>query len=116
MAQTILPRPSKSYFLSNPKVRGPNILEQIQIIIFSYVSHYSTTSTSEAAYIIGGSPGDGQNYFTITEYKNNAWKQMGTLKNGRRYHGSISLDDEIMVIGGDDWTSQDELVYFYDQN
>jgi len=60
------------------------------------ISLYSTASTSEAAYIIGG-------YYTeeiIAEFKNNSWRQLGTLTKGRDSHGSISLGDETMVIGG----------------
>ena len=66
------------------------------MIIFSYIAAYSTASTSEAAYIIGG-------VFTggiIAEFKNNSWRQIGTLAKGRNSHGSISFNDETMVIGG----------------
>ena len=58
--------------------------------------YYSTSSTSNAAYIIGG-------YYTrdiIAEFKNDAWRQLGTLTKGRHSHGSIVLNDETMVIGG----------------
>lgn len=58
--------------------------------------YYSTASTSNAAYIIGG-------YNTnevIAEFKNYAWRQLGTLTKGRLGHASISLVDETMVIGG----------------
>ena len=74
--------------------------------IFSYIYHYSTASTSEAAYIIGGlrSELSGE---TIAEYKSNVWRHMGTLKNRRSRHGSISLGDEIMIIGGGEFYSQD---------
>jgi len=57
---------------------------------------YSTASTSEAAYIIG-------NYDTrdiIAEFKNDSWRQFGRLTKGRHYHGSISLGNEFMVVGG----------------
>ena len=37
---------------------------------------------------------------------------MGTLAKGRLSHGSITLENELMVIGG--WTSDGRLVYFYD--
>ena len=60
------------------------------------INRYSTTSTSEAAYIIGG-------YHTkeiIAEYKNDAWSQLGSLNKGRHAHASISLGDETMIIGG----------------
>ena len=70
--------------------------------------YYSTASTAEAVYIIGG-------YFTeevIAEFKNDAWRQLGTLTKGRFGHNSISLGDETMVIGG--YSSDSRLVYFND--
>ena len=66
------------------------------MVYLRYMCFYSTTSTSNAAYFIGG-------YYTrevIAEFKNDSWRQLGTLKKGRSYHGSISLGDETMVIGG----------------
>ena len=68
--------------------------------------YYSTASTSEAAYFIGG-------YNTeevIAEFKNDAWRQLGTLTKGRSRHGSITLGDQTMVIGGYSYDSR--LVYF----
>ena len=70
----------------------------IELIVFSFIGYYSTASTSEAAYIIGG-------YYTndiIAEFKNNLWRQKAgqTLAKGRYAHGSITLNDETMVIGG----------------
>ena len=66
--------------------------------IFSLIAEYSTASTSEAAYIIGG-------WYTediIAEFRDGSWRQMGTLAKGRsNAHGSITLNGEIMVIGGD---------------
>ena len=66
------------------------------MIILSKIWGYSTVSTSEAAYIIGG------NYTReiIAEFKNDAWSQFGTLAKGRWRHGSISMGNEFMVIGG----------------
>ena len=58
--------------------------------------YYSTASTSEAAYIIGGQ----YTREIIAEYKNDAWRQLGTLTKGRNLHGSISLGDETMIVGG----------------
>ena len=77
------------------------------MIIFSRIDSYSTASTSEAAYIIGG-------FYTrniIAEFKNDSWRQIGTLAKGRFDHGSIQLRDEVMVIGG--WSSDERQVYFY---
>ena len=45
------------------------------MIIFSSISYYSTASTSEAAYIIGGD----YTKNIIAEFKNGSWRQMGTL-------------------------------------
>ena len=78
---------------------------QINMIIFSLIRGYSTASTSEAAYIIGG----GYTRKIIAQFKNDVWSQFGTLAKGRRYHGSISFGNEFMVIGGG--SSDSRLVY-----
>ena len=57
--------------------------------------YYSTASTSNAAYFIGGSGTQD----VIAEFKNAAWRQLGTLTKGRQGHASISMGDETMVIG-----------------
>ena len=65
--------------------------------------YYSTTSTSEAAYFIGGRDGPWTVIGTrdvIAEFKNDAWRQLGTLTKGRYAHGSITLNSETMIIGG----------------
>ena len=67
------------------------------MVIFSEIIYYSTASTSEAAYIIGGAYTQG----IIAEFRSNSWRQMGTLAKGRRSHGSITLNGETMVIGGE---------------
>ena len=63
------------------------------------VYFYSTTATDEAAYIIGGT--QDVNYSqTIAEFKNDNWRKLGYLTQGRRYHGSISIGHQTMVVGG----------------
>ena len=57
---------------------------------------YSTASTSEAAYVIGGR----HTRNIIAEFRDGIWRQSGTLAKGRDYHGSIKLGNDIMVIGG----------------
>ena len=57
---------------------------------------YSTASTSNAAYFIGGQ----YTKEVIAEFKNDSWRQLGTLTKGRSSHGSISFGTETMVIGG----------------
>ena len=64
--------------------------------VFSSIYAYSIASTSEAAYIIGG----GYTQGVIAEYKNDSWRQFGTLLKGRYWHGSIAFGDEAMIIGG----------------
>ena len=59
---------------------------------------YSTASTSGAAYIIGGSNDIIADI--IAEFKNDTWRLLGRLANARQEHGSVSLGDEIMIIGG----------------
>ena len=78
------------------------------MFIFSLIAYYSTASTPEAAYIIGG-------YYTrniIAEFKHDSWRQMGTLAKGRASHGSITLENELMVIGGS--SADGRLVHFHD--
>ena len=67
------------------------------MFIFSHIAWYSTASTSEAAYIIGGIPNTRQ---IIAEFRTNSWRQIGTLAKGRDAHGSITLNGETMIIGG----------------
>ena len=60
---------------------------------------YTVASTPEAAFVIGGY--DGSLYIdVIAQFKNNQWSKVGDLSQGRRYHGSISVGTETMVIGG----------------
>ena len=58
---------------------------------------YSTASTAEAAYIIGGGPRWSQ---TITEFKYDQWRKIGELFQGRMSHGSITLGAHTLIIGG----------------
>ena len=104
-----------TWYIYSVLVYARNIhkIGRIQIIIFSYIAAYSTASTSQAAYIIGGlhTPD------IIAEFKHDSWRQVGTLARGRSWHGSIGLGDDIMVIGGWSgtlWSSDGRLVYFYD--
>ena len=67
-----------------------------EIFNLSRISYYSTASTSDAAYIIGGY--DTQN--VIAEFKDNQWRQLDNLNKGRDYHGSLSIGDQTIIIGG----------------
>ena len=57
---------------------------------------YSTASTVDAAYIIGGDFSQD----VIAEFRNDVWRQLGSLVQGRDSHTSISLNGETMIIGG----------------
>ena len=65
--------------------------------------YYSTTSTSDAAYFIGGQ----NTRRVIAEYKNDVWRLQGTLTTGRERHGLITLGTETMIIGG--FSDEDRL-------
>ena len=71
-------------------------IKQVLPILFRRIQEYSSVSTSEAAYIIGGP----FSMKIIAEFKNGNWRQFGRLSKGRYAHGSIKMDDEFMVIGG----------------
>ena len=70
------------------------------------IYYYSTAATDDAAYIIGGSihlPSlRWSTYYssTISEFKNGKWRKLGELIQGRHAHGSISMGQFTMVVGG----------------
>ena len=65
---------------------------------FRSIFGYSTASTEDAAFIIGGD--DGSAWSTVAEFRNNQWKKLNSLTRGRAYHGSITVGQETMIIGG----------------
>ena len=63
---------------------------------FREISYYSTTQTVDAVYIIGG-------WYTediVAEFKNDQWRRLANLNQGRAAHGSITIGGETMIIGG----------------
>ena len=64
---------------------------------FSGIEGYSTAHTSDTVYIIGG----WYTKNTVAEFKDGAWRKLANLNQGRRGHGSISIGDETMIIGGE---------------
>ena len=68
------------------------------------ICRYSTAATDDAAYIIGGY--DNGAVDTIAEFRNNQWRKLGSLMKGRYKHGSITIGQETMIIGG---YSSDEM-------
>ena len=74
---------------------------------------YSTASTDEAVYIIGGDQNSDSTELwylsaakksdlssSVAVFKNDEWKWLGDLTQPRHLHGSISLNQQIMVVGG----------------
>ena len=62
-------------------------------------SHYSVSSTSQAAFFIGGY--DGGSYLSIiAKYENDKWSLHGNLKRSRVAHASITYGTATIVIGG----------------
>ena len=57
---------------------------------------YSTASIADAAYIIGGD----YTRDVIAEFKNDIWRNVGSLVKPRDSQGSISINGETMIIGG----------------
>ena len=71
----------------------------VKIFISRNIFGYSTASTDNAAYIIGGIDYN-VDIDRIAEFRNNQWLNLGSLAQGRHYHGSITIDQETMIIGG----------------
>ena len=67
-----------------------------EIFNLSRISYYSTASTSDAAYIIGGA----YTKRVVAEFKDDQWRQLDNLNKGRQYHGSLSVGDQTIIIGG----------------
>ena len=63
---------------------------------FSQISEYSTAQSSDAAYIIGGR----YTKNLVAEFKNDEWRQLDDLIQGRFFHGSITIESQTMVAGG----------------
>ena len=68
----------------------------ITLLVFSLIGYYSTASTSDAAYIIGGP----YSRNVVAEFKENQWRRLDYLVKGRYYHGSLSVGDQTIIIGG----------------
>ena len=71
-----------------------NVIQKITLL--SRISSYSTASSPDAAYIIGG-------YHTpnlVAELRDDKWTQLNDLNKGRRNHGSITVGARTMIVGG----------------
>ena len=73
----------------------------------SQIYRYTTVSTSNAVFIIGGQKAlDNQNTDflqtsdTIYQFKDDVWSVARNLNKKRSWHGSIAVGDEVMILGG----------------
>ena len=65
-------------------------------INFSQISEYSTANSPDASYIIGGR----YTKKLVAKFKNDEWRQLDDLIQGRYCHGSITIGTQTMVVGG----------------
>ena len=61
----------------------------------SRISHYSSASTSDAVWIIGGLYAQSN----VAIYENHQWRRL-FLRQNRRGHKSITIGNQIFVVGG----------------
>ena len=67
------------------------------ITLLSRISEYSTASSPDAAYIIGGH----HTRNLVAELRDDKWTQLAHHLNKRRYrHGSITIGTRTMIVGG----------------
>ena len=64
------------------------------------IAFYSATSTADSAYIIGGTSTFPASHQTVAEFSNDSWSQIGSLAKGRYNHGSITISEQTLIIGG----------------
>ena len=69
------------------------------------IRYYSTASTEDAVYIIGGwssidDKRDGEAVRTIAEYKNGRWSRIGQMEKPKSEHGSISFGQKTLIFEG----------------
>ena len=69
---------------------------------YGTISSYSTISTSESVYVIGGYGV----YDNVAEFKNYQWRLAGNLKHGRFDHESILIGNQVFIIGTRAWSAK----------
>ena len=70
-----------------------------KINLFSFISQYSTASTSDAAYIFGGYDTE----YLVAEFRDDRvhqWTRLVDLNKRRYAHGSITVGTQTMIVGG----------------
>ena len=72
------------------------------MLFYSRISHYSIADTSDTVYVIGGM----YTKRVVAGYTNDQWRRLPDLKQDRTGHGSITIGDRIVIIGGKSGTSR----------
>ena len=85
-------------FLSPTCVIKVLLFTGFYIYILSRIRFYSTIHTTDAVYTFGGDPVEVSNM--VAEYKNDQWRRLPDLKNGRWFHASIKMGQAILIFGG----------------
>jgi len=62
---------------------------------------YATTHTDEGVYILGGWMGNGnQHSYTIAEYKDDTWNNVGRMQRRRNGHDALTLGSTAIIFDG----------------
>ena len=87
-----------------------NKYAKFNLKFLSFISYYSTISTEESAYFIGGCAkfnceippwSRREGYSTIiARYFNDQWVHVGDLTTGRYKHRSLLVGNRVYIIGG----------------
>ena len=92
--------------------------EVVYVMVDFSISYYSTASTEDAVYIIGGyssidGKDSGESVTTIAEYKDGRWSRIGQMEKPKRYHSSISFGQKTLIFEGN-WNEDYEHVELWD--
>ena len=71
----------------------------IKLNIALSIAYYTTISTDEKVFILGGW-GPDKDQSTIAEYSSSGWSIKGSLLQKRDEHGSILFGNSVMILGG----------------
>ena len=69
------------------------------------IGDYATSHTEKSVFIIGGrsvvqEKGPGEATAIIARFKDNAWKNVGSLKQARNRHRAITVNGITIIVGG----------------
>ena len=68
----------------------------LSLPVLRRMSDYSTTQSSDAAYFIGNYPTKN----IVAVFKNDQWRKLDNLNQGRNGHASITIGVQTIILGG----------------